>query len=215
MEAKNKSAKKKRHVSKHVLKAREGKAGEVQKKEANDPDQQVVVPAEETNGTPKPVSKEQKQNVKDPSDAAEYLANWENRETNSWKFNKNKQSWLIRRMYEVEKVPKGSFKILLEYLRGLQGDSMRLRIRAEASRRARRYKEHVKKSSAGDEDSNGEEEVAMKGGDDNKKKDKKIVKNAPSKQELLEEEARWVALDENDKRKEYKRARMILDAFKE
>jgi len=210
MEPKKKSGKKKRHISKHVLKAREGKAEEGARTEETIVDQQI--PAE---ATPKVVGKKQKKHIKNPSEAAEYLAKWEKRESESWKFNKNTQSWLIRHMYEVEKVSKGTFKILLEYLNGLKGDIMRSRIRAEASRRARRYKEHVKKSAVDepaeeDKDSKKSND-AVPEGDDSKKNDKSVV----SKQEMLEEELRWNALDENDKRKEYKRARIILEAFKD
>lgn len=42
--------------------------------------------------------------VKDPVEAAQYLVVWDTREDGGWRFNKSTQSWLIRHMYERDKV---------------------------------------------------------------------------------------------------------------
>jgi hypothetical protein len=142
MAAKSKSARKKRAVSKHVVKAREDKA------DAEQSDQNPAVGGEQQNPN-KTVARKSGKNrhVKDPQEVASYLTDWQNHKNGkgTWKFNKNTQSWLIRHLYELEKVSKGTFTILMDYFAGMEGKTMKSRIRAEASRRALRYKEHTKK----------------------------------------------------------------------
>jgi hypothetical protein len=188
----NKSAKKKRNISKHVLKARsKGAQTDLEKGEAS--------------------TAKKSGHIKAPSDAATYLIDWEarNNGTGAWKFNKNTQSWLIRHMYVIENVAKGTFSILLKYLDGLQGASTRSRIRAEASRRALRYKEYMK--DAVEENSTMTPEEASKDEPGSNDVSKVDTQTTLSKEDLLEEEKRWGGLDEHDKRKEYKRARQILE----
>merc|ERR1712166_1505922 len=108
--------------------------------------------------------KKSKPNKNHPTEAFTYLTQWKANKSNKnasssskvsiWKFNKNTQSWLIRNMYEVDKVAKPSFLLLLEYLKGLEGETTKDRIKAEASRRARRYKEYSKTSENKDEEGN-------------------------------------------------------------
>jgi hypothetical protein len=52
----------------------------------------------------------------------EYLRKWEN-DRSSWKFNKNRQVWLLQNMFHPSSVDRSSFKILLKYLEGLKGAS--------------------------------------------------------------------------------------------
>jgi hypothetical protein len=120
-------------------------------------------------------------------------------------------------MYEVDKVSKGTFSLLLEYLHGLQGNKTKSRIISEATRRARRYKEHVSRQENNNKDGGGES------GDDDDKRDTSKLENAEptteqptdmSKEDLEDEEARWKKLDDHDKRKEYKRARKVLDVIR-
>ena len=214
---KKKGSRKKRHISKHVLKSREGGS--------SGGDDDGVVNSETTTARGHTNNNQnnsnQNKHVKDPREAAAYLTNWENRKNRpeAWKFNKNTQAWIFRHAYDVEKVPKAIFKILVSgYLNGLQGDLMRKRIKEDASRRARRYKDHVSSGSGntdgGDVDESRpqveEGQTSPKDDDDDKDDKKKIPSNA----EPLGDESRWRGLSENDKRKEYKRARMILDALK-
>jgi hypothetical protein len=209
METKTKTARKKRKVSKHVLKAMEGKQETLEAAQAN---QQVV----EALGMPTPEKKTPKRkgkknrHVKDPVEATTYLTEWQNKKNGkgTWKFNKNTQSWIIRHLYEVDKVPKGAFTILIEYLCGLEGTTTRSRIRAEASRRALRYKEHEKKTAAETKEKDTE-------GTESNEKIENEADPKISVQEQMEEETRWQKLDEHEKRKEYKRARKILETIKE
>lgn len=63
---------------------------------------------------------------KDVEAAHEYLRLWSvqqqgSAEKGAWRFNKATQAWLIRHVYESDKVPKDVFPVLLRYLDGLQG----------------------------------------------------------------------------------------------
>ena len=207
MGAKSKSTHKKKKISKHVLKARETAAGQ----QAVNATTSASSPAD-TSGTVVGKRKQKKnRHNKDPSDVAAYLEEWKASQTgkSGWKFNKNTQSWLIRHMYEADKTPKGVFTLLLEYLGGLEGKTTRQWIRAEASRRALRYKSFEKESDGKASGSAGvKDEDAMKG--DGKASDEKSLS-----EDQQEEEARWKKLSEHDKRKEYKRARKVLETIKE
>lgn len=70
-----------------------------------------------------PGKKARRAEVKDPQEAAEYLRCWSQRADGErvWRFNKSTQSWLLRHMYDKDRVSKEAFKLLLEYLTGLQG----------------------------------------------------------------------------------------------
>lgn len=117
-------------------------------------------------------------------------------------------------MYEADKVAKGSFTILLEYLGGLQGDGAKGRIVQEATRRALRYKKYSEGvDTMTSDDANEEEkednqnEPAEEEGTSKKKKAKKDTTS--------EEEKHWNTLGDHDKRKEYKRARKVLETLRE
>eukprot|EP00594_Rhizosolenia_setigera_P019950 CAMPEP_0178978618 /NCGR_PEP_ID=MMETSP0789-20121207/25301_1 /TAXON_ID=3005 /ORGANISM="Rhizosolenia setigera, Strain CCMP 1694" /LENGTH=161 /DNA_ID=CAMNT_0020668461 /DNA_START=100 /DNA_END=585 /DNA_ORIENTATION=+ len=87
-----------------------------------------------------------KKHEKDSKEVLEYLSNWKYRSLTSthWKFNKNTQSWLLRHMYNAEKVPKSMFSLLEEYLKGIQSDQIIERIKEDAAKRALQYKEWEK-----------------------------------------------------------------------
>lgn len=207
MAASSKVARKKRAKSKHVLQGQEEK--EKQLKEEGEPDIDVIT--NPNTPTPKPKKKPtKKHHIKDPMEAAGYLSSWQQYKkdnTSPWKFNKNTQSWLIRHLYETEKVSKGPFSILMNYLEGLEGKTTRVRIRAEASRKALRYKDYEKKRDAGNENEE----------DDKKQDDSEEVtkQTGMTKEEQDEDALRWKKLDDHDKRKEYKRARKVLEIMKE
>jgi hypothetical protein len=216
--------KKKRKISKHVLQAQEDRAMKQQQPTQADGGQGVtIVPAPESltttdkkakkASTATSASKKKKnKNVKDPNEVANYLTQWKRNndgEESVWKFNKNTQSWLIRHMYEADKLSKASFTLLLGYLDGMKGGGdAKARILIEASRRAVRYKEYEKvRDEQGDKDlSNTVEKGAADAAGETTK---------PSLTEEEEEDARWKKLDDHDKRNEYKRARKILDTLKE
>ena len=211
---KNKSHRKKR-ISKHVLDAQERKKNEeIEKKlveleggnsssgdgDGADKHGNSSKAAADDGEPSRPVSSTSNKKTKDPEEAASYLANWaldRKNGTKTFKFNKNTSSWLQRHCYDFDKVSKNTFALLVEYLcQGAEG--ARLRTEEDAKRRARRYKDWEKsqENNAG----GGEEEET----DEKKEKD-----------ESASDEGRvWSELSDHDKRKEYKRARKLIDALK-
>lgn len=194
---KNKVHRKKR-ISKHVLKAQEHQTDKVNVDTAvntqSEPSTQIVAKTK----------KSKKKKIKDPTEAASYLSAWNHRDAGGgvWKFNKNNQSWLVRHMYEASKVPKATFEILMEYL-AAGGEGMRSRILDDATRRALRYKEYEKTRTDNDkQEGESSEVISEQKGTDGVSPDE-------------DETARWRALNDHDKRKEYKRARKILEVLKQ
>ena len=221
---KNKSHRKKR-ISKHVLDAQDRKKQEeIEKK---------LLSAAEGGGEPsasatsdvvaknakanQASSSDSKQEVtsssssktKDPEEAASYLSLWNYDKTNNtkqWKFNKNTQSWLLRHMYDFDKVSKATFALLVEYLcQG--GEGARSRVEEDAKWRARRYKEWEKK---------GQQQSSKEDGVDSESKDENTEEKTDKKKEstTTDGDKAWNVLDDHDKRKEYKRARKVLDSLK-
>ncbi|GAX24808.1 hypothetical protein FisN_18Lh109 [Fistulifera solaris] len=177
-EKKKKRNKGKKHISKHVLKAREAKE-EAKEKE----------PPKQTK------TKKPKAVVKDPSEAIDYLKQWKH-DKSAWKFNKNTQSWIIRHMYDAEKLDKAAFSLATEYLQGLQGGTAKTWVLADATKRALRYKQYEKSPGTDGEDV------------------EKMETDKTTKDDT-EDLIRWKNLSDHDKRKEYKRARKVLEVLKE
>jgi hypothetical protein len=199
-----KTARKKKRISKHVLKS-------VQQKSKNAADLSKGVEVITRNldlGENVASSKKSKtltRKTKDPNEAASYLSNWKHRESGAiWKFNKNTQSWLIRHMYEAEKVSKSTFELLLDYLNGLN-ISLKNRILQVAEKRALRYKRFEKSLEEKREEVNVDSKV------DNVQPEPTV--SLPSESSDLDN-MRWMQLDDHAKRKEYKRARKILEVLK-
>lgn len=185
--AQQKAARRKKRTSKHVLKAKEERK---QQQETDNNDETT------RNTQSNKVKKKRKKqhHVKDPNEAASYLSAWKHAR-GAWKFNKNTQSWLLRHQYQPEKVSKGTFSILLEYMQGLQGQT-RTRTFADAKSRANRYKEYEKSNPPNESD-----------------EDKKKDSSSKEPVEDEDDDTRWKRLDDHEKRKEYKRARKVLDAL--
>ena len=55
--------------------------------------------------------------------ALRYLAEWARREKGGWKFNKTRQSYLLKHWPDRVRVPAVDFKLLLAYLQSLSGAS--------------------------------------------------------------------------------------------
>mmetsp|Transcript_28162 Transcript_28162/g.39603 ORF Transcript_28162/g.39603 Transcript_28162/m.39603 type:complete len:210 (+) Transcript_28162:195-824(+) len=205
---KNKAHRKNR-ISKHVLdsqKKREEEAAD----EQTDITAQDASSAAPTTTTPKKKKSKKKKHVKDPKEAATYLSSWKHREAGTnWKFNKNTQSWLIRHMYEADKVDKTCFGLLLEYLSS-GDDQMQARVRTEGTRRALRYKDYEKNKPEADEN----EETAKKEPSTTTKSGKDTAEQNEKNGEE-DDTSNWNALSDHDKRKEYKRARKLLDVLTE
>ncbi|XP_003382775.1 PREDICTED: uncharacterized protein C7orf50 homolog [Amphimedon queenslandica] len=69
--------------------------------------------------------------------ALKYLRQWST-DRDSWMFKKKLQFWLIKNIYNKEKIGKADFKILLQYLEGLQG-SHRARLTQEAEEIVKKF----------------------------------------------------------------------------
>lgn len=153
--------------------------------------------------------------VKDPAEAAAYLVAWQKQQqkqskggsessSSCWKFNKNTQSWLIRHMYEADKVSKGNFLVMLDYLKAGDQNTIQ-RCREDATRRALRYQKLSGSSAPSTtEDVDKSPEVAATKPADG-------VDGAVASRPAEDEEERWNKLGEHEKRKEYKRAHKVLE----
>uniref|UniRef100_A0A8B8CLS0 Uncharacterized protein C7orf50 homolog n=1 Tax=Crassostrea virginica TaxID=6565 RepID=A0A8B8CLS0_CRAVI len=60
--------------------------------------------------------------------ASEYLKQWSS-DRKSWKFQKVRQVWLLKHMYNSEQVNSDDFEILLQYLDGLKGKSREVTVK--------------------------------------------------------------------------------------
>lgn len=157
--------------------------------------------------------------IKDPSVAALYLNNWKLYKLDStvtWKFNKNTQSWLLRHMYEPTKVAKDVFSLLIEYIVAAKSESIINRIVHDATKRALRYKQYEMNKSGGIDD----KQLVTVPPASPMKED--VEPLSATKRQIQEEQEdviadtiRWNSLDEHDKRKEYKRARKVLDTLQQ
>lgn len=214
---------KKRKISKHIAEA----AVVASTKEKSDPgDAAATTTTTVGKVTANVVQKKRKTStaaatIKNPAEAAAYLKAWQQSqqkseghadESTSWKFNKNTQSWLLRHLYEADKVSKGDFAVLLNYLKS--GDKSTIqRCLEDATRRALRYQT----SSADPPTKTGPAEVQDETGVT--KTDKVGAGTAATTGAATPgapgdtDEERWNKLDEHDKRNEYKRARKVLETL--
>mmetsp|Transcript_19457 Transcript_19457/g.28840 ORF Transcript_19457/g.28840 Transcript_19457/m.28840 type:complete len:206 (-) Transcript_19457:3829-4446(-) len=193
---------KKKRISKHVLKSKEAE------QQSSDLGQSSDSPAVQTM-TKTARQPKQSEKIKDPKEAETYLSAWKYREQGGeWKFNKNTQSWLFRHMYHAEKISKDAFTLLMEYMDGLKG-STRKRVIEDAQRRAVRYKEFEKMQEANKN---------VKTPNDNKANSASMKEMESETTSTIEkggedDQTRWKRLGNHDKRKEYKRARKVLELF--
>jgi WKF domain len=220
---KKNAAKKKRKVSKHILVANKEREA-LEKARKTDPfgsvvttdtdSEPVTATSPAASSSSKKISPSPSSNTKDIKEAAGYLTNWKNYRQ-QWKFNKNTQSWLIRHMYEADKVAKGTFTLLLEYLHGLGNKQ---RVLQDATRRALRYKEYSEQQEGANTqlaDNKSKSTKVIQFAKDTKPAaaDDKGAKKIANDKGATEDEKRWNALCDHDKRKEYKRARKIIETF--
>ena len=185
--AKRRQKRKKKRISKHILESRE--------RNKNNNNEETTTTTE--SNTQSTTTKQQHE--KDPNEASNYITMWKQREHGGWKFNKNTQSWLIRHMYEAEKVTKTTFSTLMEYFVDLKGNT-RDRVKEDATRRALRYKQWETNSSTQEKNT------------DKQSEGKKEENNNDTT--TSEDAKKWSELSDHDKRKEYKRARKVLETLK-
>lgn len=164
-------------------------------------------------------SRRQRMVQKDPKDAAQYLESWKKEEeqegTTGWKFNKNTQSWLLRHMYEGEKVSKTTFALLLEYITGIP-ENAKQRIIHDATNRAFRYRTYQSQQESSSNGAGGINDSLPSMTAKNTSPLEVVLPSdsAPTgAPQLLDDEARWQNLSDHDKRKEYKRARKVIETL--
>lgn len=222
--------KKKTRICKHVLLAKERQSKEMETQGTTTGSIAAASAVVHPHATFKKLKRSKsKAHEKDPMEVHLYLTSWKNRQldANLWKFNKNTQSWLIRHMYHAEKVKKETFTLLVQYIvespkdRGGAtggGGGLQQRILEDARRRAMRYREWEKKSD--DHTTPNTTEASHKetlpNSDPKKGHDPKDTQNPINTKDMSPEDIdakRWEALDAHDKRKEYKRARKVIEAL--
>lgn len=198
----------KKRISKHVIDSQKRKKQEDAEKKlmaAAEGVGEASTSADDVSAVNDSDSKKSPLKTKDPEEAASYLSLWKfdrnsTSTTKTWKFNKNTQSWLLRHMYDFDKVSKSTFATLVDYIcQG--GDGTRLRVEEEAKRRARRYKDWEKRQQ--------EQNKVDAEQEDNVPEETKDTTSLP------DDDERWNKLDDHDKRKEYKRTRKLLDALRD
>jgi len=206
MKAAKKVHRKKKRISKHVLKSQEERTKQQQGQKQEQEELNSISPFNDSTTTKNNHSTSPKKTTKiNPKHVHTYLSTWQNYPS-EWKFQKNTQSWMLRNMYQIEIIPKESFTILIGYLKGLKGNDIRKRVQTDAMRRALRYKGWEKTNT---------NEVTNKDNDEiNQDKDNAAGNDDDNDNNDEEEERCWKALSDNDKRKEYKRARKVIDAMK-
>ncbi|TNV72894.1 hypothetical protein FGO68_gene8728 [Halteria grandinella] len=64
-------------------------------------------------------------------DSLEYLVNWKEHK-DQWKFQKTRQIWLVKNMYNVERVPVKHFKLMKKYIKSMPEGPLKEKILAEA-----------------------------------------------------------------------------------
>ena len=143
--------------------------------------------------------------------------------TQIWKFNKNTQAWLLQHMYEPLTIRKESFTILLKYLHGLNGASIKKRVKEGAEFRITRYRNFEKENKEDNKSGDGVEDDEKKnakekesgddGGEDKKTGDEENKEVPPITDDQEEVLKKWNLLDDSMKRKEYKRAFQVYKIF--
>lgn len=204
---KRKGKKRKKKISKHISEALATASRD--NNNGNDdalPQQQQPVDGytqkkPRTSNVPKKKKKNKISNTKDPADAARYLETWK-QNTEHWKFHKNTQSWLIRHMYDFDKIPKHVFALLLDYLQSADVQTI-IRTRQDATRRALRYQKYTTTTT---QQTLKEEETTTT---------TKTATNgvSPDHENDDDDDSHWKSLNDHDKRKEYKRARKVLECL--
>jgi hypothetical protein len=169
--------------------------------------------------------------VKDPMDVEGYLLSWQKhhheqqqhqqeqkntsyensngtaKSSNIWKFNKNTQSWLIRHLYDSTKINKSMFTIALEYFQNSNHTNMIQRLQNDAIQRAIQYQEGIKNNSSNSTIDNSNDNSNTKTTDVTDDNNNKTAMDPDNNDEATQQS--------QQKRKEYKRARKILDTLKE
>jgi WKF domain len=172
-----------------------------------------------------------RQQVKDLLDVAGYLTAWKTHQQKHsdgvgkslsksiWKFNKNTQSWLMRHLYNSTKVTKTIFNDALPYFVSAN-DEVQQRLRHDATIRALRYQQYSSTSPTSaspqnpiNTDSNDSHSQISSKLTSSESASNRNAHDANNSNISLPDDAQWILLNDHDKRKEYKRARKVLDTI--
>ena len=194
----NRKAKKKKQRTKHRL--LKGKADTISSTSAVTASDPSSSNAEDIGSDDLLKTKQSESQQKRIIEAEQYLTEWQksqDRKESQWKFRTLINQWLIQHMYDPEKVSKITFGVLLQYLQSEKALERLKRIVNDAHHRCIRYKEYEKKHSRESSDTT---DAASKDGiaEDND-----------------ESKTAWKQLTDHEKRKEYKRARRVLETLQE
>ncbi|KAL3899082.1 MAG: hypothetical protein SGCHY_002303 [Lobulomycetales sp.] len=97
--------------------------------------------------------------------AEEFLSQWSTDKAN-WKFQKNKQTWILKNLFSEQRISKDTFKIALKYLKDVAGNGRSTTL-SEAERIKKVWKEHQQKlENDGEEEKAGDKDEKDVGKDD-------------------------------------------------
>ena len=202
---------KKRRISKHIADAKL-KSSELSSSPLGgtleSTDSMIPAPSASVTTSNKKQKLSKQKHTKDPVDVEGYLMAWKQQQqqhdqssddgsnlaTTTWKFNKNTQSWLIRHLFDSTKISKSVFAIALQYFLN-SNVNVQQRLRDDATKRAVQYQQDQQ-----------EEKGTNNQGNDEKDRDDN---DAPQNED---DESPELILEKN-RRKEYKRARKILETL--
>lgn len=125
-------------LEKKLRKQEEKKAIEIQELEASDaplpktPLTHTTQPLKDESSKSVIAGEEEKvpyvpsvENPEKSSHCLDYLRQWKN-SPSEWKFQKNKQAWILKQMWNEEKVPKDDFDIVKKYIKKLSGGAKKV-----------------------------------------------------------------------------------------
>lgn len=118
-------------------------------------------------GPKKPKSKsksklaKQQPSVQKSNPALDYLSQYYTARS-SWKFNKNRETWLLKHIFSVADVPHEYEIPLAKYIHGLQGSNSRQRLKTESEKRLKDEASSVNGENSHQEDPKKDEEYRLR-----------------------------------------------------
>lgn len=99
-------------------------------------------------------AKAQQKSQKKVHTALQYIEIYQNSH-DSWKFNKNKETWIFKHLFSLEDIPSDYDRALSSYLRGLKGESAKQRLIQRANEELSKVGEEIQSAREGQPDSVG------------------------------------------------------------
>ena len=120
--------------------------------------------------------------------ALDYLSQYYNARS-SWKFNKNRETWLLKHIFSPVDVPRKYDIPLARYIHGLQSNNARQRLKAESEKRLRDEASTLSEEVSRQEDPGKEEEYRTRFF---RNLDESVDSNRPGNVDESDEYCRWV-----------------------